>query len=58
MFENLDLKEFAHRLRMFAARNSSVKKFYCFSGDINNCFPAIEHDFLTKSLNEMIPNNG
>uniref|UniRef100_A0A914P067 Reverse transcriptase domain-containing protein n=1 Tax=Panagrolaimus davidi TaxID=227884 RepID=A0A914P067_9BILA len=54
----LCLKEFAHHLRMFAARNSSVKKFYCFSGVINICSAAIEHDFLTKSLNKMIPNNG
>uniref|UniRef100_A0AC34FXM7 Telomerase reverse transcriptase n=1 Tax=Panagrolaimus sp. ES5 TaxID=591445 RepID=A0AC34FXM7_9BILA len=53
-----NLKQFGHQLRMFAARNSTVKNFYCFSGDINNCFPAIEHDFLTKCLNEMIPNNG
>uniref|UniRef100_A0A914Z0F8 Telomerase reverse transcriptase n=1 Tax=Panagrolaimus superbus TaxID=310955 RepID=A0A914Z0F8_9BILA len=53
-----NLKQFGHQLRMFAARNSTQREYYCFSGDISNCFPAIEHNFLTESLNEMIPNNG
>uniref|UniRef100_A0AC34PYV9 Telomerase reverse transcriptase n=1 Tax=Panagrolaimus sp. JU765 TaxID=591449 RepID=A0AC34PYV9_9BILA len=52
------IPKFANILRIFAARNKNdVKEYYCFSGDITNCYPSIRHDILKIALDSIIPRN-